>query len=157
MKYRRIRLGQLGNDPVVDFAVRELQRCLKQMDPGLIVDVLRTDGVVDCFTDIIWVGIDKMFASQIPEVDEPELDDSIAVSVERNNGFITGSNVRSVLIAAYRFLKALGCNWVRPGIEGERIPAKEVKNVCVHIQERHLTVTGAFVSKAPILTKMSRI
>lgn len=136
MKYRRIRFGQLGNDPVVDFAVQELQRCLKQMDPGLIVDVLRTDSVVDHFSGIIWVGLDEKLREQVPLVTDPVLDDAITVSVENGNGSITGSNSRSVLIAAYRFLKALGCNWVRPGKEGERIPAKEVRDVCVQIREK---------------------
>lgn len=136
MRYRRIRFGQLGNDPVVGFAVQELQRCLKQMDPGLIVDVLRTDSVVDHFSGIIWVGLDEKLREQVPLVTDPVLDDAIIVSVENGNGCITGSNSRSVLIAAYRFLGALGCAWVRPGKEGERIPAKEVETVSVHIQEK---------------------
>ena len=136
MKYRRIRFGQIGNDPVVDFAVHELQRCLKKMDPGLIVEVLRTPKVTAGLTGIIWVGLDEALADKVLPVKDAEQDDAITVSVENGQGCITGSNVRSVLIAAYRFLKALGCNWVRPGIEGERIPAKEVTDVCVHIQEK---------------------
>ena len=136
MKYRRIRFGQLGNDPVVDFAMQELQRCLKMMDPGLIVDVLRTRQVIGEFTGVIWVGLDEALADQVLPVEDAALDDAITVSVENGQGCITGSNARSVLIAAYRFLKALGCDWVRPGREGERIPAKEVRDVCVHIQEK---------------------
>lgn len=136
MKYRRIRLGQLGNDPVIGFAVQELARCLKQMDPGLLLDVLRTDRVVEAFSNIIWVGLDDTFQDCIPSVENRRLDDAIAVSVENSHGCITGSNRRSVLIAAYRFLKALGCDWVRPGPEGERIPAKTIDSVCVQIREK---------------------
>ena len=40
-----------------------------------------------------------------------------------------------MLLAVYRFLKALGCDWVRPGKEGERIPVKEIENVNVAINE----------------------
>jgi hypothetical protein len=136
MKYRRIRFGQLGNDPVVDFAIQELQRCLKQMDPNLIVEVLRTNGVEEDFPKIIWVGVDERLDKKVLPVIDPKLDDAITISVDHGHGCITGSNNRSVLIAVYRFLKALGCDWVRPGREGERIPVKEIKDVCVHIQER---------------------
>lgn len=136
MTYRKIRLGQLGNDPTVAFAVQELVRSLKQMDSALLTEVLRADEASTGIGNIIWVGLDKSFAHSIPEVEDPELDDAISIAVTDAGGYITGSNNRSVLIAVYRFLKALGCEWVRPGKEGERIPTKEIKDLCVHIQER---------------------
>lgn len=136
MKYRKIRLGQIGKAPVTDFAVQELCRCLKQMDPQLLVEVLQTERVSGRFSGVIWVGLDEALAVQVPAVAEPEVDDAIFVSVENDQGCITGSNNRSVLIAAYRFLKALGCNWVRPSRDGERIPAREIKNISVHICEK---------------------
>lgn len=135
MTYRRIRFGKLGTNPVVDFAVQELVRYLKRMDPNLSVDVLQTNTVEASFKRIIWVGIDEGLVAEVPSVQDPALDDSIAVNIINGNGYITGSNERSVLIAAYRFLKALGCEWVRPGVEGERIPQKEIGQIIVSIRE----------------------
>lgn len=135
MTYRRIRLAQIGNSRVVDFSVQELVRYLKKMDPQLIVEVLQTDTVRDDFKQVIWIGLDDKLNSQVPEVKERGMDDAIAVKVENGSGYITGSNERSVLLASYRFLKALGCDWVRPGVEGERIPCKHIENINVSIWE----------------------
>lgn len=135
MTYRRIRLGKLGNDPAVDFAVQELTKYLKQMDGELTVDVLCADKVQPAFQNIIWVGLDDAFANQVAAVKDAEVDDAVAIHVENGSGFITGSNTYSVLLAAYRFLKELGCDWLRPGVAGERIPQKPLDNVCVSVSE----------------------
>ena len=122
--YRRIRFGKIGGSPTVDFAVQELARYLKQMDPRLVVDVLQTESFQEKFAQVIWVGTDPALASFVPDVEDREQDDAFAIDVCDGSGFIAGSNTRSVLIGVYRFLKALGCDWVRPGISGERIPQK---------------------------------
>ena len=114
MTYRRIRFGQIGEHPVIAFAVSELCKYLKKMDPKLVVDVLQTHKVQETFRDIIWVGCDPQWAERLPKVNDAALDDAIAVDVQNRNGYITGTNERSVLLAVYRFLKALGCDWVRP-------------------------------------------
>ena len=123
MTYRSIRLGQIGNHSVVEFAIRELQRYLKQMDPELLVDILQTEKAEPDFEGVIWVGLDAALAKYVPAVENPKLDDAVVISVAQGCGYITGSNPRSVLQGAYRFLRELGCRWVRPGKEGERIPS----------------------------------
>lgn len=135
MTYRRIRLGQIGHSKVIHFAVQELVSYLKQMDRELVIDVLQTTAIQTSFGHIIWVGIDDRLADDVPKVERTDLDDAIAIQVEQGHGYITGSNERSVLLAAYRFLKELGCEWVRPGKEGERIPRKNIENVNVSIRE----------------------
>ena len=135
MQYRRIRLGQIGSNKVVAFAVQEVVKYLKKMDTKLVVDVLQTETVQKSFEQIIWVGIDQQLASMVPTVEDMQQDDAIAVAIKNGNGYITGSNERSVLLATYRFLKALGCVWVRPGADGERIPTKPVEDVNVNIYE----------------------
>jgi len=135
MHYRRIRFGQIGSHKAVDFAICELRRYLKQMDPELTIDVLQFSAVNPTKQNLIWVGCDPVFAPQLPAVEDTLLDDSISICVENNCGHITGTNERSVLIAAYRFLRELGCVWFRPGAEGERIPRKAIENVCVQVQE----------------------
>jgi len=133
MTYRRIRFGQIGNGKVVDFAVQELVKYLKQMDSKLVVDVLQMASIDESFKGIIWVGCDDKLAAQLPKVDVPALDDGIAIAVENGEGYISGTNERSVLLAVYRFLKALGCDWVRPGKEGERIPEKAVEKAEINV------------------------
>lgn len=135
MTYRRIRLAQIGRGQVTDFAVQELKKYLKKMDPQLVVDVLWTDKAEDSYEKVIWVGRDENLAAQVPAVENAALDDAIAIDVQGESGYITGSNDRSVLLAAYRFLKELGCDFVRPGEEGERIPQAKVEKLSVQVQE----------------------
>ncbi len=149
MTQRTLRIGKLGQDKVVDFAVQELARYLKKMDLKLSVDILQSDSVNGAFKNIIWVGLDPAFAAEIPEVKDPLVDDAVVVRVENNSGYITGANSRSVLLGVYRLLKELGCAWVRPGIEGERIPEKRIENITVSLTEvpsyrhRGLCIEGA--------------
>lgn len=49
--------------------------------------------------------------------------DAYAITVTDLGGSIKGSNNRSVLLGAYRYLKELGFAFLRPDREGERIPA----------------------------------
>jgi len=130
-----IRLAQLGNHPAVAFAVQELNRYLKQMDGTLAIDLLQMNAPAPIGENIIFVGLCEEGKALVPKVKDPELDDAIAVEIKENSGFITGTNPRSVLIAAYRFLKALGCAWVRPGKGGERIPQKKLESISVSLQE----------------------
>ena len=132
MDSRRICLGRIGEHPTVAYAAEELGRYLKRIDPALSVEIFPTDAVMDICLPVIWVGIDPSFCTEVPAVENPSLDDAIAIKIENGGGYITGSNERSVLIAVYRFLKELGCDWVRPSVEGERIPQKEIS--CDHIQ-----------------------
>jgi hypothetical protein len=62
-------------------------------------------------------------AAVLPAVEDPTLDDAIAIEVRSRQGIIAGTNPRAVLIATYRYLTELGCRWVRPGPDGEMIPA----------------------------------
>lgn len=51
-----------------------------------------------------------------------EYDDEVRINTGRSGGTIAGANDRSVLLATYRYLTALGCRWVRPGKGGEYVP-----------------------------------
>ena len=132
----RICFGKLGHHPVIDFAVQELVRYLKQMDAELSVTVFQADRITQPLSGIIWVGLDPELRPAVPEVADPCVDDAIVISAEDGTGYITGTNERSVLLAAYRFLKELGCAWVRPGPEGERIPKKEIAKYQIHVREK---------------------
>lgn len=135
VEYRKLRLGKLGDNKVIDFAVRELVRYLRNIDTELVIDVLRTDELISDWNNIVWVGLHTQLDTYVPIVKDRTLDDAVAIKIENGKGFITGSNERSVLIAVYRLLRELGCDWVRPGIEGERIPQKKLDSINVLICE----------------------
>lgn len=136
MKYRRIRFGQLGKNQTVDFAVQELCRCVKLMDSEIMTEVLCADTIQPAFPNVIWVGLDESLADKVPAVEDAELDDAIVISVKDGNGYITGSNYRSVLLGAFRFLRELGCDWVRPSKGGERIPQRVLDTYEVTVCEK---------------------
>lgn len=135
MEYRSIRIGQLSSHPVIAFAVQELRRYLKKMDPQLVVEICRCVSVSEELGEILWVGLDPMISYAVPAVEDPMLDDAISICIDGRSGFITGSNHRSALLGVYRFLRELGCMWVRPGEAGERIPRREITGLCVHVTE----------------------
>lgn len=133
MTYRRIRIARIGSNQVVRFAVAELAKYLKQMDPDLMVDLLTTSTYNPASQGVLWVGLG--LPVELPAVTDPVLDDAIVVSVQNCTGFISGTNERSILLAVYRFLQELGCTWTGPGKEGERIPARPVEKLCVILRE----------------------
>ncbi|MBE7042463.1 MAG: DUF4838 domain-containing protein, partial [Ruminococcaceae bacterium] len=58
----------------------------------------------------------------IPQVKNCRYDDAILIDVKEKQGIITGTNARSVLIGAYRYLREQGFVFLRPGKMGEHYP-----------------------------------
>src|SRR4029453_14284547 len=91
-------------------------------------------------TPALWLGL----AQHFPDVVLPgaaaganaRFDDAISIATEAANGIICGTNPRSVLLAVYRYLHLLGCRWVRPGVDGEYIPAVKLAHTKVHMAEK---------------------
>ena len=108
-------LARIGKNSTIRFAFDELAKYLKQMDQSIFIDSRVYDERDMTRTDIIWVGLDGSV--------QPSDDDSIFIDVTDGGGIVTGSNERSVLIAVYRLLHELGCTWVYPGKDGEKIPS----------------------------------
>ena len=99
------------------------------------MEVLLLDEPDAACGDVIWVGRSEKLGASVPQVCDPKQDDAFDISVRGCAGYITGTNERSVLIAAYRFLKELGCRWIRPGEEGLRVERKELTDFTVSLQE----------------------
>ena len=129
------KLTQLGTNPTIAFAADELNKYLKRMDRGARVTRIVTDCYDDANENALYIGIDPAFVALIPKVDDTARDDAIYINVANGAGIITGTNPRSVLIAVYRYLKALGCAFLRPGKDGDIIPKCLPESKPVYIAE----------------------
>ena len=58
----------------------------------------------------------------IPKGKNAELDDEYSIEFHSGRGYIAGTNPRSILFGAYRFLEICGARWVRPGKDGAYLP-----------------------------------
>ena len=119
----QVTVYRLGVEKPVQFAASELKRYLSRMT-GQIV---RTRFAVSYCPDTtgIWVGPSSAFGPAIPDdmaEREHPFDDAVFVSARAGHAIVAGVNPRSTVFAAYRYLEELGCRWLRPGRQGERVP-----------------------------------
>ena len=107
-----ITLAKIGTHQTTAYAVEELARFLKMMDKTLFIDQRTYEEYDESVENVIWVGLNG-------QVKADSKHDEILIDVKNGIGIITGANERAVLIAAYRFLRELGCRWLYPGPDGE--------------------------------------
>lgn len=124
-----LRIKKVGDNRTIDFAIAELTEYLMKMDSSLKVELSQDD-------DALAIGCsDELYKNLVP-VEDKDLDDSIYIDVKDGKGIITGSNPRSVLIAVYRYLKELGCRFIRPGKDNEVIPNCNPMEKAVYVKEK---------------------
>lgn len=111
-------VGMIGNNPTVKYAYDEMARLLKRIDPSTYIDLRIYNERIEEKSNLLWLGIDGTV--------KEDKEDEIYISVKGTSGIITGSNPRSVLMAAYRFMYELGCRFVYPGAEGEIVPMRKL-------------------------------
>ena len=121
-------IAKIGQDPTVAFACEELTRYLKQMDPTLFIAPRQYEEIDSSLDRVLWLGMDGTV--------EPGDSDEILIDVQGGAGRIIGANPRAVLIAAYRFLRELGCRFLRPGSVGEVIPARLLDEAALTVSVR---------------------
>lgn len=130
-------------------AAQELRRCLSQIT-GLRWTV-RCTRQYDPQAPGLWLGLASNARAQKHAATEssiPSTEDEIIISTNADRGLIAGSNPRSILFAAYRYLTELGCRWLRPGPTGELLPTlKQLPPVNVHekasYRHRGICIEGA--------------
>ena len=128
------RIVKLRSDHVVDFAAEELKKYLRMLMPECEeIEISYESDAVDGFR----LGLLEDFGLSIREVQDPVLDDVLHIETDCNGGVIAGSNVRSVLLAVYRYLYENGCRWLYPGVDGEYIPVKDIQPVSYHKKADH--------------------
>jgi len=127
------KIAKIGKNEVVSFAAAELKKYMSQIDPSKEYITLMYKKYDPSITDVIWLGQDEAFP--LPKVQDADKDDAVSIEVHGRAGYITGTNPRSVLIAAYRFLRELGCAFVRPGVDGEVIPSYDLFEADISVFE----------------------
>ncbi len=113
--------------PVVDFAAQELKKYLRMMRPEAgNVRISYDNNEESGFR----LGLMSDLGLDTSDADDLSLDDILYIDVDADGcGVIAGSNPRAVLLATYRYLRALGCRFLLPGVDGEYIPVCELTPV----------------------------
>ena len=107
----------IGDHQTVRYAAGELAKYLRRMTGAdASIKIGRSP-------DGINVGLASDLGIEMPSVADPVVDDAVSIRVWDGRGYVVGNNPRSVLLAVYRYLTELGCRWVRPGVDGEYVPA----------------------------------
>jgi len=127
-----IKIAKVGSAAAIDFAAEELKRCLSAMDSRADISILAFSDHDPKLSGLLWLGVCPQIAAQVAD---PTLDDSYRIDITNGVGAIRGSNPRSVLFGVYRFLKELGCTWVRPGQDGEYIPERSLCGTDIHMTQ----------------------
>ncbi|MBR6790197.1 MAG: DUF4838 domain-containing protein [Oscillospiraceae bacterium] len=117
------------NRPTLVYAGRELCKYLDKM-LGCPTGTLVTAGCPES-APVIELRVEPALAP----VAAPELDDAVAIDIREGAGFIAGTNPRAVLLGVYRFLRALGCRFVRTKEDGEVIPRLRPEELTVSLRE----------------------
>lgn len=101
-----------NNNPTIQYATDELEKYLLLICSD--VDNINIQLYVDEF-----------------DVDNKDFDDVFAIKIIKNKGYIKGSNERSILLGVYKLLYELGCRWIRPSLDGEIIPKRDIDDINV--------------------------
>lgn len=121
-----------NNVAPIEFACTELTRYLKQIDPSVIVECRNYEKYDETVDDVIWLGT----CINISQSD----DDAISIQIHNAGGIITGSNPRSVLMSAYRFLYELGCRFYRYGEIGADADNEYIPHFNISTQDLNMSV-----------------
>lgn len=78
--------------------------------------------------DTIFLGLLSNLHLDESDLDDPFIEDIIDLDVNCGNGYICGSNERSILMGVYKYCSLAGCRFIRPGENGEYIPRCDIMN-----------------------------
>ena len=111
------------------YAAEELKKYLDMMDLGFCEDIVITKDVQPNKTDgEIKLGLLSDFGFDTSDVIDFTCDDVVYIDIKNGSGIIAGSNVRSILLSVYAYLKEAGCAFIRPGDDGEIIPKRDMSS-----------------------------
>ena len=121
-----LKINKVRAESVIDFAAEELKKYLRMMMPeGGDVKIAYDPEATDGFR----LGLMEDFGLDTSDAEDLFLDDIIYINCDTAGGIIAGSNIRSVLLAVYEYLRQNGCRWLLPGVDGEYIPMQDIAPV----------------------------
>lgn len=129
-----LKIIKLRNTETLNFSAEELKRYIEKIDKKKVS--VETSSYEPSLEDVIYLGTLEEFSLDTPRVEDANFDDGIHIDFHSNRGIIAGTNDRSILLGVYRFLRELGCRWIRPGRDGEIIPQRDISSVDINIVEK---------------------
>ena len=114
-------------DETALYAADELKKYLDKIDKDLCEDIVLTQVSESFKTDgEIKLGLLADFGLDSSDVIDVACDDVVYIDIQNGSGIIAGSNIRSILLSVYAYLRAAGCAFIRPGDDGEIIPERDM-------------------------------
>lgn len=136
-----------NNDKTVKYAARELAKYLTLITKNVFFKIVYKNQYDSNLNGIWLLNSDELNINF--QIENAYLDDAIKIDIKNANGYIAGSNYRSILIGVYKFLEILGCKFLRPGKDGEIIVHKNLEELnanLTHIsslRHRGIVIEGA--------------
>ena len=113
----------LRENETLRYAAEELKKYWNKMESETAIEIVFS---AELSSDAINLGLLADLSRPADDVQDAVLEDVLDIAVANAKGFIAGSNPRSVLMGVYRFLRAQGCRFIRPGKGGEVIPKADL-------------------------------
>ncbi len=115
-------------DETLEYAVSELTTYVARLSGGRILPTSKHVFTLPEKSEEGVVRLGLLSQLGLPEdgVEDALVDDVIDINIKGETGYIAGSNIRSILLGVYRYLRSAGARWLRPGIDGEYIPVVDL-------------------------------
>lgn len=113
-----------------EYSAQELKKYIIAMSRGSIVpEISFVDKLPDQIENetIILALLDEL-KLDTSELEDAFVEDIIDIDIANLNGYIAGSNMRSILMGVYKYCYSAGCRYIRPGEGGDYIPKSNLKN-----------------------------
>ena len=120
-----MKIKLLRDNETIRYAAEELIKYLKMMDESISAEICDNPAEGE---NTVSLGLLSDFGLYDGDVNDAMIDDVIDVDIDCLNGYIAGSNDRSVLMGVYNYFKSAGCRWVRPTEKGEYIPKADMSS-----------------------------
>lgn len=117
-----VKVQYTQTEETVMYAASELVKYIERVTRGKVRPKAEKVKNISVGTNVITLALLDELHLSTERVEDAFIDDVIDIDINGLNGYIAGSNVRSILLGVYKYLYSAGCRWVRPGEDGEYIP-----------------------------------
>lgn len=118
----------LNKGETFEYSATELKKYIVAMSSGSINPEIIYGGTLSDIEEgnTILLGTLDTLGLDTSDLTDPVLEDIIDVKVNGLSGYISGSNPRSVLMGVYKYCHSAGCRFIRPGADGDYVPAADL-------------------------------